>query len=117
MSFYNSARESGRFLVIDFKQAHILTLFQTSEMWRNVLPKATDNNLKIYIPRKGWGLIDKDTNFWTRKLVLEDYENWYKPYVDHPNSVYYSFVKEHQNECFFSTFIDNVHQLLIKDEE
>jgi ribonuclease J len=47
LSFFNAARESGRFMVIDFKQAHILPF-----------PKLSDKNLKIYIPRRGWGLID-----------------------------------------------------------
>jgi ribonuclease J len=101
LSFYNAARESGRFMVIDLKQAHILTLLQTSETWKNILPKSADNNLKIYVPRRGWGLIDKDINFWTKKLLLEDYDKWSDHFIDEPNAVYYSFVREHQNECLF----------------
>jgi ribonuclease J len=101
LSFYNAAKDSGRFMVIDLKQAYILSLFQTSEIWKNTLPKPKDINLKIYIPRRGWGLIDKDINFWTKKLLLEDYDNWSDHFIDEPNAVYYSYVKDHQNECLF----------------
>ncbi|HXW11235.1 MAG TPA: MBL fold metallo-hydrolase RNA specificity domain-containing protein [Nitrososphaeraceae archaeon] len=89
LSFYNAAKDSGRFMVIDLKQAYILTLFQTSEIWKNTLPKPTDINLKIYIPRRGWGLIDKDINFWTKRvkkwlvhfgLIRKDSE-WYHIHV------------------------------------
>jgi ribonuclease J len=66
-----------------------------------MLPKPTDNNLKIYIPRRGWGLIDRDINFWTKKLLLEDYDRWSQHFIDEPNAVNYSYVKEHQNECLF----------------
>lgn len=90
-------------MTIDLKQAYILTLFQASDFWKNTLPKPTDNNLKIYIPRRGWGLIDKDINFWTKKLLLEDYDNWSNHFIDGPNSVYYSYVKDHQSDFNGST--------------
>jgi hypothetical protein len=60
LSFYNAAKELGRDLVIDLKQAYILKLFQRSDNWRTIYPKPDDRKIKIYIPKKGWGLIDKD---------------------------------------------------------
>jgi ribonuclease J len=65
LSFYNAAKQSGRDLVIDLKQAYILKLFQTSDNWKSVYPKPKDKGIKIYIPKKGWGLIDKDIDYWT----------------------------------------------------
>jgi hypothetical protein len=29
-----------------------------------VYPILNDKRIKIYIPKKGWGLIDKDLNYW-----------------------------------------------------
>ncbi|MGD1839002.1 MAG: MBL fold metallo-hydrolase RNA specificity domain-containing protein [Nitrososphaeraceae archaeon] len=118
LSFYNGAKESGRYLIIDFKQAYILNLFQTSDNWKNILPKPTDSNIKIYIPKRGWGLIDKDINFWTKKLVLEDYDNWSDPFIDFPNAVYYSFIRDHQNDCLFYCSDFQVQELIdIKPKE
>src|SRR5437016_4320637 len=36
LSFYNAAKEAGRELVVDLKQAYLLKLFQTSEQWKSV---------------------------------------------------------------------------------
>ena len=42
------------------KQAYLLKLFHTSENLRGQYPSPTDNNIKIYVPRGSWGLLDKD---------------------------------------------------------
>jgi ribonuclease J len=76
LSFYNAAIQSGGDLVIDLKQAYILKLFQTSNKFKHIYPKPDDERIKVYIPKKGWGLIDKDINFLGKKLLLEDYCNW-----------------------------------------
>jgi len=47
-----------------------------SEFLKDVYPSPKDNVIKIYIPRKSWGLIDKDINFWTKKVLLGDSSNW-----------------------------------------
>jgi len=73
LSFYLASKESGRNLVIDLKQAYILKLFNQSEFLKDVYPSPKDNVIKIYIPRKSWGLIDKDIIFWTTKVLLGDY--------------------------------------------
>ena len=46
LSFYNSAKTTGRYLVIDTKQAYLLKLFQTSEEWKDIYPSP-----KIHISR------------------------------------------------------------------
>ena len=101
LSFYNAAKQSGRDLVIDLKQAYILKLFQSSDNWRTIYPKPDDNRIKIYIPKKGWGLIDKDRDYWGKKLLLEDYDNWVDEFLDYNNRVDYRDVSSHQKEMIF----------------
>jgi len=102
LSFYNATKETNRDLVIDLKQAYLLKLFQTSEKWKSVYPKPDDKNIKIYLSKKGWGLIDKDIhNKWTKKQLLADYDNWADEFIDYSNSIYHRHVKEHQKDFVF----------------
>lgn len=59
------------------------------------------NNL--YIPRKGWGLIDKgsDENYWTQKQISQDYDLWEREFLDYQNAVDYRDVAAHQKEMAF----------------
>ena len=101
LSFYNAAKESGRDLVIDMKQAYLLQLFQTSENWKNIYPKPTDKNIRVYIPRKNWGLLGKDKEVWTDKLIHEDYKEWEKQFLDYGNRTDYQYVSGHQKDLIF----------------
>lgn len=101
LSFYNAAKESGRDLVIDLKQAYILKLFQTSEFWKDIYPAPTDRTIKIYVPRKGWGLIDKDPIYWTKKMLLADYSNWADEFLDSENRLDHRDVTNNQNDLIF----------------
>jgi ribonuclease J len=101
LSFYNAAKESGRELVIDLKQAYILKLFSESEFTKGVYPNPKDSKIKIYMPRKSWGLIDKDINVWTKKILLGDYDNWADDFIDYKNSVNHNYVSLNQNELVF----------------
>jgi len=101
LSFYNATAESGRYLVIDLKQAYILKLFQTSEFWKNIYPNPMNKGIKIYIPKKRWGLIDKDQSLWSRKLLLEDYDNWADEFIDYDNAVNYRDVSTNQKDMIF----------------
>jgi len=101
LSFYNVAKHTNRDLVIDIKQAYILKLFQTSESWKSIYPSHTDVRIKIYLPRRGWGLIDKDLNIWSKKLLCDDYPGWAEDFVELKNSVDYRYVSSRQNEVIF----------------
>jgi len=101
VSFYNAAKETGRDLVIDLKQAYLLKLFQTSDNWKTVFPRPDDNIIKVYIPKKSWGLVDKDVEYWTSKVVLQDYKEWEKEFLDYKNAVDHRTVSEHQKEMIF----------------
>src|SRR3954453_7355572 len=111
MHVFTSAQDTSQ-----ARLSHVDFLYQLGkegvDLKKNILPRSIDNNLKIYIPRKGWGLIEKDVDFWTTKLLLEDYDNWSDHLIDQPNAVYYSFVKDHQNECLFYCSDFQTHGLI-----
>ena len=101
LSFYNASKESGRDLVIDLKQAYILKLFNQSEFQKNTYPGPKDSKIKIYLPRKSWGLIDKDVNVWTKKVVLGDYDNWADEFIDYENSIDHRDISRSQKTLVF----------------
>lgn len=102
LSFYNAAKEGGRELVIDMKQAYILKLFQTSDHLKTSYPRPDDKHIRIYIPRKKWGILGRDLEVWTDKLLFEDYFEWEKEFLSFPNSTDYRHVSAHQKELVFS---------------
>lgn len=101
VSFYNAAKETGRDLVIDLKQAYLLKLFQTSENWKSIFPRPDDKMIKIYIPKKSWGLKDKDVGYWTEKQLLQDYKKWEQEFLGYQNAIDYRDVSSHQKEVIF----------------
>lgn len=101
LSFYNSAKAAGRDLVIDTKQAYLLKLFQTSDEWKNFYPSPEDPNIKVFVSRKSWGLLDKDPKIWTDGVIQADYKNWEREFLDYPNYVDYRDVLANQKNYAF----------------
>jgi ribonuclease J len=64
-----------------------------------------DNKCSVYDERpiicRLWGLIDKDINFWTKKILLGDYDNWADDFLNFENSIDHRDVSSHQNEMVF----------------
>jgi len=114
LSFYNAAKESQRDLVIDLKQAYLLKLFQTSEQWKHVFPKPDDRRIRVYIPRKSWGLIGRDNidSYWTEKQLLQDYDTWEREFIDYRNAVNYNDVCRNQRNFIFYCSDYNLQQLI-----
>ena len=86
------------------KQAYLLKLFYESDNLRGQYPSPTDKNIKIYIQRGSWGLIDKDLSIFTEKLLEEDYGTWQRDFLDktiYPNSVDYRDIQKNQNKYLF----------------
>ena len=92
-SFYLAAKETGRYLAIDPKQAYLLKLFAESENLRGLYPSPNDNHIMVYMPKGEWGLIDKDLDHFTRKLLNEDYQVWAREFLDYDNRVDYRDVR------------------------
>ena len=101
-SFYLAAKNTGRYLAIEPKQAYLLKLFAESDNLKDLYPSPTDKNIKIYMPKGEWGLLDKDINHYTRKLLDEDYKAWVREFLDYDNCIDYRQVKEKQNEIMLS---------------
>ena len=76
LSFYLSAKQTNRDLVIDMKQVYLLKLFHASENLRDNYPSPTDSNIKIYIQRGTWGLLDKDLEKFSDRQFHMDYAEW-----------------------------------------
>lgn len=112
LSFYNAAKESDRDLVVDLKQAYLLKLFQTSEHWKKVFPRPDDKRIKINIPRKSWGLIGKDIEYWTSKLLLEDYDKWEREFLDYRNATNYQEISANQKSLIFYCSDYQLQQLI-----
>lgn len=101
LSFYHAAKQVGRYLVVDLKQAYLLKLFEDSQSMQGTYPRLDDEHIKIYIPRKSWGLLDKDVNYWTEKQMLADYDRWEREFVGMPNAVDYRDISARQQDYMF----------------
>lgn len=101
LSFYNAVKSTGRQLAIDTKQAYLLKLFQESETWKGAFPPPTDDNIKVFVSRKSWGLVGKDLGVWTGKMIQQDYKKWEREFVDYPNYVDYRDIMENQKNYVF----------------
>ncbi|HWP78576.1 MAG TPA: MBL fold metallo-hydrolase [Candidatus Nitrosotenuis sp.] len=101
LSFYLAAKQTNRTLVIDLKQAYLLKLFEQSEKYKGTYPSPDDSMIRIYVPRKSWGLIDKAKEYWTDKQILNDYDVWERQFISRANSVDYRDVSSKQQEYMF----------------
>jgi ribonuclease J len=66
-TFYEVAKENGRKLIINMKQAYLLKLLENEG---NGVISLKDENVRIYIPRKNWGVIT-DPSF-PREIAIQD---------------------------------------------
>jgi len=95
-SFYQVAQQTDRALVINLKQAYLLELFRTSGI---ATPRIDDNHIRVYIPRKTWGVY-KDDRF-SEKIQREDYDYWEREFLDHANAVSARDIRESPDEYIF----------------
>lgn len=112
LSFYNAAKETDRDLVIDLKQAYLLKLCQESDTWKRIFPKPTDKRIRVYVPRKDWGLIDKDRDYYSDRVVEQDYDMWEREFLDYRNSVTYRDVAAKQKDMIFYCSDYQLNQLI-----
>lgn len=101
LSFYLSAKETNRYLVIDMKQAYLLKLFSQSENLKGMYPSPTDKNIKIYVPRGFWGLLDKDLEKFSNRQFYMDYAKWQREFLDYENAVDYRNIQKSQKDFIF----------------
>ena len=101
LSFYLAAKNTGRYLVVDLKQAYLLKLFDSSSVLKGHYPGPKDKHLKIYIPKGSWGLLDKDLKKFSDRQLVMDYEGWVQEFLDYPNIVDYRDVLKNQKDFVF----------------
>lgn len=83
LSLYNAAVRSGREMLIDFKQAYLLRLFESSEESKGAYPRLDDPNIKVFLPRMGKCLAGAEKGTWDDKLLMKDYsDQWKKDLID-----------------------------------
>ena len=112
MSFYLAAKNTGRYLVIDLKQAYLLKLFSASANFSKLYPAPTDSIIKIFIPRGTWSLIDKDLDKFSQAQLYKDYGTWPQEFLDYPNVVDYRDVAKNQKEFVFYCSDFNLQNLI-----
>jgi len=96
-SFYDAAKQNDRKLVVNLKQAYILTLLADTEI---DAPTIDDKNIRIYLPRKTWGLITEKSDY-PKNVVEQDYDGWEREFLEHKNAVTCEDVRENQGEYVF----------------
>jgi len=117
-SFYLAAKETGRDLVIEPKLAYLLDLFNDSPKLKGLYPSSTDKHIKIYMPKVDWGLIDKDIDVFTRKLLNEDYNIWAREFLDYDNQIDNRDVSKNQSKMMLSLSDFKLQELIdIKPDE
>ena len=84
LSFYDAARAANRKLCISTKQAYVLEKLRAAG--ETELPSLHDAGLRIYVPRRGWGLLGRAGV--DRDLGLSEYREWERPYVEHSNAIF-----------------------------
>lgn len=83
LTFYDTAKSNNRKLVIEYRQAMLLDLMKNCKA--DKLPESNDENIRIFYPKKSWGLIGrKDFPF---EQIEKDYSTWEKTYLSKENVI------------------------------
>lgn len=113
ISFLKAAKACGRYLAINPKQANLLE--KLAEV-NSEIPKPDDPSIKIFVTRKSWGLIDRQLS--DKKLLDEDYKEWERKYLDWPNMIDYTELREKPSEYVVRTdFFDMTELIDIRPNE
>lgn len=97
LSIYNAAAKAGRDMVVDMKQAYLLRLFRNEGI--KAYPAHDDPRIRIFVPRKSWGLYGRPASEWPQNIVDADYAKWERELAGMGNAVGASYVRENQRRC------------------
>jgi ribonuclease J len=107
-TFTRIAEQTGRKLVIGFKQANLLEHYSKIS---NYFPKLDDPNICLYAERKNWGTVgryDIPSNIEgvciPKNICDQDYSTWERKYLDYPNTVNYLDLKDYSKYIFFCSY-------------
>ncbi len=122
LTFYKVADDTDRTLVVNLKQAYMLSLFHKHDY-----PKIDD--VAVYVPRKGWGLLE-DESFacfegegWVPSSKIDpyhvktDYYKWERDFLDWDNTITYKDLREEPKQYIFRCDFFELKELIdIKPE-
>ena len=94
LTFYNTAISNNRTLVLEYRQAMLLDLMRKNGI--EALPKSNDGNIRIFYPKKSWGLIGRDD--FPEEQIAQDYSSWEKYYLSLGNIIDAREISEHQKD-------------------
>jgi len=95
-TFYRSAKDTGRVLVINKRDAYLIDTFNKLPSMPFRLPSLNDKSIMIYVERKGTGT-----------YAERDYQKWERPYIEAPNAVRAEQIHDEQAKFLIHlTFFD-----------
>jgi ribonuclease J len=94
LTFFNTAVTNNRKLVIEYRQAMLLDLM--SENGIEGLPKSNNEHIRIFYPKKSWGLIGRSD--FPKDQIEKDYETWERTYLSRENVIDAHQISTHQQE-------------------
>ncbi|MBY9000483.1 MAG: MBL fold metallo-hydrolase [Candidatus Heimdallarchaeota archaeon] len=94
-SFIEAAKTVGRKLVINMKQAYTLSVLERNGV--SEVPRSDE--VEIYIPKKGWGVLNNDD--YPRNVQLRDYLKWEEEMLNKSNAVTAEEIRENPRDYVF----------------
>ncbi|KYK29552.1 MAG: hypothetical protein AYK23_05045 [Candidatus Proteinoplasmatales archaeon SG8-5] len=104
LSFYTAARNAGRKLAVNFRQAFLLDKLDSNkalERGKDIIP-SHDEGLSVYIKKREYGLIGEDVE---EEEKARDYDKKERPYVGIDNQICWKDVRDNPGE--YVLFLDN----------
>lgn len=102
-SIFESAKANGRDFVVPLKAAYLI------EALGDLCPFCIED-VKILVPRKGWGLI-YETGY-EKVLIEKDYESWERKYLFQPNSITCKDLQQNPEKYVVSMSLWEMNQLV-----
>ena len=102
VSIFEAAKSNKKQFVVNLKLAYLI------QSLGDLCPFKLDD-VKIFVPRKSWGLICKSGT--DEKLVNADYSKWEIPFLRRDNSITYTELQKNQIKYVVSMSIWEINQL------
>lgn len=102
-SIFDSAKANGRDFVVPLKAAHLIKELDKLSPFRI-------KDVKILVPRKGWGLICEKG--YEKDIIEKDYESWERAYLFLENSITCKDLQQNPEKYVVSMSLWEMNQLV-----
>ena len=106
-TFYLTAKDNNRLLTVNLKQAYLLDLLEKNDI---SAPRLNDDIIRIYLPKKTWGLICRED--YPTNIKLQDYVTWERVFLAHKNAVTCEDIKNNQDKYIFQCNFFEIKELI-----